>query len=86
MALGVLMKAHNDLYFGQKLGFFFEFIPQMLLLLGLFGLMDTLIIVKWLTNWEATPGGTSAAPSIISTMIGMGLKFGVVEGETIIPN
>lgn len=42
-------------------------------MLALFGYMDLMIIMKWLTNWE---GRTANAPSIISTMIDMFLNFG----------
>jgi V-type H+-transporting ATPase subunit a len=48
MSLGICMKGFNALYFGAYVDFFFEFIPQISLLLALFGWMDTLIIGKWL--------------------------------------
>ena len=44
MSMGVIVKAMNAVYFNRKLEFFFEFIPQILLLLALFGFMDLLII------------------------------------------
>lgn len=47
MLLGVVMKGLNSLYFRNKLDFFFEFIPQFLLMFALFGWMDILIIAKW---------------------------------------
>jgi V-type H+-transporting ATPase subunit a len=50
MSLGICMKGFNALYFGAYVDFFFEFIPQISLLLALFGWMDTLIIGKWLTH------------------------------------
>ena len=55
--------------------FYFEFIPQMVMLLALFGFMDLLIIVKWLTDYSADPT-LGKPPSIISTMITMFLGFG----------
>ena len=48
MCLGILMKGLNSLYFRSLLDFFTEFIPQMVLMLALFGWMDTLIVAKWL--------------------------------------
>lgn len=48
MTLGIILKGANSLHFKSKLDFFFEFIPQILLLLALFGWMDALIIGKWL--------------------------------------
>lgn len=47
MSLGIMMKGFNSLYFNNMLDFFFEFIPQIVLLLALFGWMDILIIGKW---------------------------------------
>jgi len=73
MSLGVILKGFNCLYSGKRVELLFEFIPQILLLLALFGFMDLLIIVKWLTDYT---GNESSAPSIISTMIVMALGFG----------
>jgi V-type H+-transporting ATPase subunit a len=69
MSLGIIMKAMNNVYFKKPIDFFFEFIPQIVLLLALFGFMDLLIIVKWLTEWDSMTGATP--PSIITTMIVM---------------
>ena len=47
--------------------------------------MNYLIIIKWLPNWD---DDTSVAPSIISTMIGMFLRFGEVPHGAVplVPN
>ena len=74
MALGVCMKGLNSIYHGKKMDFVFECIPQIVLLMALFGFMDMLIIVKWLTDWENQTG--DKPPSIISTMISMCLNMG----------
>lgn len=85
MSLGIICKGLNSLYFRQSLDFFFEFIPQILLLLGLFGWMDALIIGKWLTPMHVDTNlpynstqyeQTHLAPPIITTMIDMFLAFG----------
>mmetsp|Transcript_39936 Transcript_39936/g.39508 ORF Transcript_39936/g.39508 Transcript_39936/m.39508 type:complete len:275 (+) Transcript_39936:326-1150(+) len=76
MSLGILMKAFNSLYFGRTVEFFFEFIPQIILLWVLFGFMNVLIIVKWLADWQ---GRTDRAPGIISVMINMFLSQGAVD-------
>ena len=73
MSLGVCMKAVNSIYFKRWLDLYHEFIPQIVLLWVLFGYMDVLIILKWLTNYEGKEG---KAPSVISMMINMGLKRG----------
>jgi len=52
MALGVCMKAFNAVQFKRPIDFIFEFIPQIILLLCLFGFMDLLIVMKWLTNFD----------------------------------
>lgn len=80
MSLGIFMKAANALYFNQRLDFYFEFIPQILLLWAIFGYMIILIIVKWLTLYQ----DTSIAPSIIGYMIEMFLNFGSISGDAII--
>ena len=71
MGMGVCMKAFNASYFGNKLDFYFEFLPQIILLLALFGWMDVLIIAKWLTDFTHIE---YEAPAIISTMIDMFLN------------
>jgi V-type H+-transporting ATPase subunit a len=77
MALGVFLKAMNNYQFKKPVDFIFEFIPQMILLLSLFGFMDLLIVVKWLTDFSGMSG--AKPPSIISMMIIFGLSFGVPD-------
>jgi hypothetical protein len=43
--------------------------------------MDLLIIVKWLTDYS---GREHRAPSIITSMINMGLNGGKIDGEPFI--
>jgi V-type H+-transporting ATPase subunit a len=91
MSLGIIMKGFNALYFKNRLDFFFEFIPQIVLLLALFGWMDTLIIGKWnmeknintVIDVSASDPSTLAefnkvhlSPAIITTMIDIFLAFG----------
>jgi len=89
MTVGVIIKFFNARFFKKKLEMFFEFIPQILFLVLLFGYMDFLIIYKWLTNWNCVihtdPKTLSQGifcppehmpPSIISTMMDIGLKVG----------
>lgn len=80
MTFGILIKAMNSVYFKKKLDFYFEFIPQIIFMVILFGYMDFLIVIKWLKPWDKTwkkdvdPKGW--APSIIGTMMNIGLKMG----------
>lgn len=79
MTLGIILKGCNALYFNKKLDFMFEFVPQLVILVAMFGYMDLLIILKWLTDWT---GRSGRAPSIIQTMIAMFISFGAVpEGS-----
>lgn len=76
MCIGICMRGFNNCHFKNEgtLSFVFEFIPQILMMLALFGFMDFLIITKWLTDFT---GQTELAPSIITTMITMALTMGV---------
>lgn len=61
MSLGIFMKGLNSLFFGKYLDFFFEFIPQIVFMVGLFGYMNFMIIYKWLTHFT----DASKAPGLI---------------------
>lgn len=73
------MKAFNAVYFKNKIDFFFEFVPQIILITVLFGFMDLLIICKWLTDFT---GKEHMAPSVITTMIDMSLSGGAIAPGT----
>lgn len=75
MTLGILLKGLNARNFNKTLDFYFEFIPQLILLTILFGYMDLLIVVKWLTTYEHG----YEAPGIITVMIDMFLSGGGVK-------
>ena len=77
MVLGILMKACNARYYKDSLSFWNEFVPQFLFMFLMFGYMDFLIIVKWLTYYP-NPG---KAPSIISTMINIPLNNAKIDGD-----
>lgn len=81
MSLGVVLKGFNAYYFKNRMDLIHEFIPQILLLWVLFGYMDSLIIIKWLTDYS---GKEHSAPSIISTMINMALNGGKIDGQPLI--
>jgi len=50
MSIGIIMKGTNSIYFGRWLYLITEVIFGLIILLGLFGWMDLLIIAKWFTN------------------------------------
>lgn len=80
MSLGVSMKAFNATYFKNKLDLLCEFVPQIILLLVLFGYMDLMIICKWMTDFT---GRESQAPSVITNMINMALSGGEIDKGTV---
>lgn len=77
MLFGIVLKGFNCLHFKDYLGLSFEFIPQLIFMLMLFGYMDFMIFVKWIRNWD---GKTADAPSLISQLMNIFLKFGSVVG------
>lgn len=80
MSLGVVLKAFNSSYFKKKLDLYFEFIPQLALMLSIFGYMVMLILIKWTTIYS----DTSEAPSIVTYMIDMFLNLGEIRGSAIV--
>lgn len=75
MGMGVFMKALNAIYRKNSVDFWFEFVPQIVLLFSLFGFMDWMIIAKWTADFTHRE---YMAPSIISTMIDMFLGLGAI--------
>ncbi|CAK9142062.1 unnamed protein product [Ilex paraguariensis] len=53
MNLGIIMSYFNAKYFRNSVNIWFQFIPQMIFLNGLFGYLSLLIIVKWCTGSQA---------------------------------
>jgi len=86
MTVGIILSLFNMIHFKDWLSVFFEFFPQMVFLLGLFGYMDALIVMKWLINWD-TPwymkefqGGFSS-PRLLNVLIQMFLTPFSVDPE-----
>eukprot|EP00455_Lapot_gusevi_P014266 TRINITY_DN1707_c0_g2_i4.p1 TRINITY_DN1707_c0_g2~~TRINITY_DN1707_c0_g2_i4.p1 ORF type:complete len:867 (+),score=300.47 TRINITY_DN1707_c0_g2_i4:124-2724(+) len=76
MTFGVILSLWNKVHFGDWLGVIFEFIPQLLFMLCLFGYLVFLIILKWCTDFS-----NRKAPNLIQTMMGMVLSLGAVNSE-----
>lgn len=53
MFMGTMLKGMNALYFGERLDFFFEFIPMVIFAVSLFMYMVVLIFYKWSTDWNS---------------------------------
>ncbi|SOV22155.1 vacuolar proton translocating ATPase subunit A, putative [Plasmodium sp. DRC-Itaito] len=68
MTFGVLMKGFNALHFKRKMDFFFEFLPQLIMMLSMIGYLVFLIIYKWVTP---VGYGGFQKQGIINTIINM---------------
>jgi V-type H+-transporting ATPase subunit a len=84
MSLGIIIKGLNGYHFGRPYDIYHESLPQLILLLGLFGFMDYLIIQKWLTDWTGM-NEEARAPGIVNVMINMFLNFGKVDLDVELP-
>jgi V-type H+-transporting ATPase subunit a len=89
MCAGIVMKCLNAIHFRQELDLIFEFIPQIVLMLSLFGYLCFLIFYKWCTPYAyndmmGLQPGTQAAPMLLNTMIYMFLSPFTVD-ETKVP-
>ena len=80
MTLGIILRGLNNIYFNDSIGFIFEFIPQLIFMLLLFGYMNVIIFIKWNTDYSAD---TSQAPSIITILMNLALKNGSVDGKPV---
>lgn len=66
MLFGVMLSLANHINKKSVISILFEFIPQVIFLLSLFGYMIALIFAKWLMEWKTKP-----APSILIDFINM---------------
>lgn len=81
MVLGIILSLLNALHFKKPLNIIGEFIPQMIFMLGLFGYMCFLIVVKWCKTWEK-----EQPPLLLNVMISMFLSpTSVGEDDQVFP-
>ena len=73
MTLGILLKGLNAIFEKNIIEFIFIFIPQIALMLALFGYMDLLIFIKWNIDYKDIE---FRAPDIKSFLMSIFLKFG----------
>lgn len=78
MSMGIIVKGSNSVFFGRWLVFIFEVCTGLIIILGLFGWMDVLIIAKWFytMNPYANDPKISTAPSIITAMVNIYIPGG----------
>ena len=78
MLLGLVIRGVNNINNKNYVAFLFEFIPQILFMIILFGYLILMIFYKWSINWN---NNTDDAPSLLTLMINMIIKFGSVEDK-----
>ena len=84
MSLGIFLKMLNSIYFRQPVELMFEAVPQLVMLLSLFGYLSALIFIKWCYPFYAYDRihgpdirpHVSDAPFLLTTMIYMFLWIG----------
>lgn len=76
MTFGILLKGLNDTYQCNCVNFIFEFIPQLIFMVIIFGYMIFMIYYKWCIDWSQN---VEKAPSLITIMINMVIKQGKVD-------
>ena len=76
MLFGVFLSLGNHKYFGESISIWAEFVPQVIFLLGMFGYLAFLMIIKWWIYYAtndpaALPNSQGCAPSVLITFINM---------------
>jgi len=69
MLFGIILSAHNAIFFKKPYNFWFEFVPQILFMSSIFGYLCFLVVLKWCINWSHTP-----APGLLNLLINMFLS------------
>lgn len=77
MIMGNLIKGANAIYFRKPLDFLFEFVPQIVFMLGIFGYMIIMVFIKWSKDWGYNWDNT--APNLITVLMNMFLKLGSLD-------
>jgi V-type H+-transporting ATPase subunit a len=78
MTFGLFLKLSNALHFKSKADLYLEVLPQIIFMVGLFGYMVLLIVLKWCIDWNDPLSAPGAPPSLIDTLINLALKPGFV--------
>ena len=74
MVIGIILKGCNAIHEKEYSEFIFIFLPQLIMMLIMFGYMDFLIFVKWNTTYECN----FLAPDIKGYLMNIFLKFGEI--------
>jgi V-type H+-transporting ATPase subunit a len=82
MMLGICLSGWNAVYSEKPYDFYYQFVPQALFMMSIFGYLSILIVAKWLIQWEdviADPDRN--VPSLLSALVNMFLSPTSVNGE-----
>lgn len=85
MVMGICLSYSNAKFFRQPLDTWFVFLPQMGFMLSLFGYLVLLILVKWMTDYNAvscTSNPQCLAPDLKSVLIGMVMAPGSMPSHS----
>ena len=74
MVVGIVLKGFNAIHEGEYSEFIFIFVPQLVMMLIMFGYMDLLIVVKWNTRYPCN----FQAPDIKGYLMSIFLKGGKI--------
>uniref|UniRef100_A0A7S0P583 V-type proton ATPase subunit a n=1 Tax=Calcidiscus leptoporus TaxID=127549 RepID=A0A7S0P583_9EUKA len=78
MTLGISLSLLNHLEFGDVRSIWFQFVPELVFFLAIFGYLVLMILLKWSTDWV---GLALRPPSLLNTLIAMFMSPGVYEEE-----
>lgn len=79
MICGNFFKGANAIHFKSKTDFFFEFIPQLIFMVSIFGYMILMVFIKWCSSWNYNWG--NEAPNLITVLMNMFLKLGSLDNQ-----
>jgi V-type H+-transporting ATPase subunit a len=79
MIVGTLFRGSNTIQFRNPVDFFFEFIPQLVFMLSIFGYMILMIFIKWSIDWDYNH--EDVAPNLITVLMNMFLRFGALDDQ-----
>jgi V-type H+-transporting ATPase subunit a len=84
MTVGIILSAFNGVHFGHMVDVYFEFVPQLLFMLCLFGYLCFLIFFKWAAPIDYWGPVSGAPPFLLNTMIQMFLSpFNLKKEDTL---
>lgn len=83
MTFGILLNYWNFVEFDQLYSIYLELVPQLLFMVGIFGYLCGMIVLKWFVDWFAFPPNESSSwsnpPSLLNMLVSMFLQPGTVK-------